>query len=266
MKLTLTAAFLLAANYGWGSSFCTTAPSYTEVGSYGSSTSAGCYVADKTFSDFALDPGQSDVYVAGAESGYTNGLGAYEVSALFSGSAAGGPWSAGPDGQVMGVFTFVADSANTYGFDTTYPTLPIASLITSITLSGAGDVPVGSNSNLIEAICIGAGACNVGDANSIELYGEISGTTYTGECNIFGQVTGATCSPNESTVTFSSAVTSVSVWANFDLYGPTTTGIASIDYIEDTFGEEGIAPEPSTFVLLGSALVGLAALRFRKRS
>jgi PEP-CTERM motif len=264
------AVFLLAANYGWGSNgACSADPSYTQVSSYGSGTSAGCYATDKTFSNFVEQGGGAlslaTVFLGADESGYTNGLGAYTVSALFSGSATGAAWTAGNE-EVHNYFTFIADSANTYGFDSTYPTLPSASPITSIALSGAGDVSSdGGHITVIEDICLGAGGCGFMANNSILLHiADSNGTSFSHSCTILN-LAGVTCSPDGTTVTFSSAVTSVSVYAQYELTGSFIgSGITSLDYFENTFGEDGVTPEPATFVLMGSALAALALLRLRK--
>ena len=270
-KITRAAAFALAASYAWGSNAaCSTSPSYTQATSYGSGTTAGCYVLDKTFSAFSeLAVGTGDFYLAGGQSGYTNGFGSYSASVQFTASATGDPWIVSENGLLNNQLNFIVDSANTYGFDSTYPTQPSASLITSVSLSGADGAGTGGGLiqvEVVEEFCIGAGGCNFAQTNSIELTLTDSGSGLLGDCHIFGHVAGATCLSNQASVTFSDVVTSLSVYSSYQLIAPSTNGLVALDYFEDTFGEDGITPEPSTFVLMGSALAGLAALRLRKRS
>jgi hypothetical protein len=73
-----------------------------------------------------------------------------------------------------------------------------------------------------------------------------------------------TTSATPITVLFATNVVTLNVSDNYvlDVHSTTTTSLTDF---ADTFGEEELAPEPSTFILFGSALVGIVALRIRKR-
>lgn len=170
------------------------------------------------------------------------------------------------DPPLAAQFDFVVDSANTYGFDSAYPAGVSQSLLTSITLSAAATVSDSGSIDLDEDICLGAVGCDAATNNYIFLSLSGSGGSLLGSCAIVGQVSGATCASG-ATVTFTNAVTTVSIAPKFVL-SPPASGSAptTLDSCKDTFGEDGIAPEPSTFVVLGSALAGLATLRLCQRS
>jgi hypothetical protein len=158
--------------------------------------------------------------------------------------------------------------------------------ITSVTLNtvtGTTGTPTtfGTDTIVVEEIfCVGTLACTATDEVTLE--GEIaasgsSAVTYT--CTKGSGVTAAdgTCATvagTSATFTFGTGFPSVPTINLVSTYTLTTSGTSdtgntdSLTKFADVFGEDEISPEPSTFILLGSALalIGLLRLRARRKS
>lgn len=115
----------------------------------------------------------------------------------------------------------------------------------------------------------GALTCSTPDSGSISIKYTATGTTgsthstaYT--CTLGGVTVTAGCTGADPTLTLTGSFTTLTtqtIVAIDNTHTASTQGLASL--IED-FGEVNGTPEPSTFVLLGSALVGFGFLRARR--
>ncbi len=183
----------------------------------------------------------------------------------------------GGDTVTTGTLNYLVDSAPTT-VNTNYPTLSPygANYITEIKLNMSGTAGNGKANDdgitLTQTFCIGTSACTTADEIVItESIGNDSSTvTYT--CSA-GTGSGATCGAatgsNASYATFKVNVIEVNVTdvyalsADQNFGGNNTT--TTLNNFTDVFTEDELTPEPSSILLLGGGLLGLAALRFRKR-
>jgi hypothetical protein len=296
-KFALFGVFALCANYGWGSvAACTTKAT---LASFGAATGAGCYETDKTFSNFGVVNGSnsagvpqsaSTVDIAGTDTfGGTEILNVpWTVSEAFTGATVANFQATGNgETRTQGTMSMLVNSTNAFLTNPSYPTPQAGAqnFITSVSLSTSGvtGTSTGTPDSLvvIETFCIGNGACTTGAGGDEVIltatYGNNSATpSYT--CALGAGVTAATahivgtsCPAGQSvtpiTVSFSLNVTTLTVSDSYALtahgnLGANTT--VTLNNFTNVFGEDELAPEPSTFVLFGSALAGLALLRFQK--
>jgi hypothetical protein len=107
----------------------------------------------------------------------------------------------------------------------------------------------------------GCGAAEVGQIKIVQT----GPAAYTDTC-IFGG-SAVTCGGTSAapSITLAAPVAFVLVQNNVVISNMTATFTYTVTSLTNEFNEVGESPEPSTFVLLGSALAGIAALRFQKR-
>jgi PEP-CTERM motif len=268
----ISAAVLVSASAWAGPSGCSTANPFTAVSTL---TANGCFQADQTFYNFTQGAGAGDV-IGGTPNvalagNFIDGSGtftktaAFTVGETFLGTAAGGGWTeTGTGGATKsGDFIQTVNSNDILGGDTQ------SGYITSVSLGAVGSTGADATDELIvsEKFCLGAGTTPC-TTNFVTIKATYLGSTETAptttSCVVTGTIAGVTCNgPTSLTATIlaSDHVTSLIVENGYQLeaHGNTTVTLTSF---EDSFG--GTAPEPSTFLLFGSALAGIAALRRRK--
>ncbi len=173
----------------------------------------------------------------------------------------------GAAGQIVGTITYLAN-ANVGGAEPTNPLLHWA--ITGLVLSSitGGDISGGAGGDLVtivETFCVSATttvACAAGNKGTIT-------ETYTGsDTPTFACTTGTgSClSATGATINFAgTGFTQIAISDVITIRNGSTT--AAMDSFTNTFKEGAeAAPEPSSFILLGSALMGLTMIRVRKNS
>jgi hypothetical protein len=297
-RCALIAVFVLAANYSWASvAACTTKAA---LNSFGTGTGNGCYETDKTFSNFGVANNSanggvvqnaSKVDITGTDTfGGTEKLNTlWTVSEAFTGVTVADFQATGTTGlQTAGTMSMLVNSTNAFLTNPTYPApRPGAqNFITSVSLStsGATGNSTGTADSLVvvETFCIGNGACTTG-ATGDEIiltatYGNNTGTpsytcalgagVFAANAHIVASSCPGTASATPITVQFSLNVTTLTVSDSYSLIVHGNNGNATtvtLNNFTDVFGEEELAPEPSTFVLFGSALAAVALFRFQRR-
>jgi len=255
------------------------------LASYSTGTGSGCYEIDQTFSNFAVTNGSAGtgstdqttgtVDIAGAST-FTAVTTPWTVTSTFTGNTAA-DWEVvdGSGGtNTEGTITYLTNTTQAFMTSATYPTVPSGHYIAIKSMSLTSSATDGTNAadtiTITETFCIGSAACTTGAAgNTITLTASYSGsgdTTATYGCTVLTDA-GATCGSATSatpiTLTFTTPVTTLNMTDNYNLvaHGGTTDTLTSFF---NTFNTEE-APEPSTFVLIGSALGGLGLLRLRAR-
>jgi hypothetical protein len=139
---------------------------------------------------------------------------------------------------------------NRYEFTTTGPTVAyFAFMLEGQSLGGAGLLGVAGTITGDVYLCIGAN------------FTASTSNTCSGTLQTIALVSGTTSYAVQLTM----ATANVGVLNNIVLAGGTGV-LAGATYLTAFDDEFEVSPEPSTFILLGSALAGLAALRLRKRS
>jgi len=286
-KFGLAGAFLLAANYSWGSTAaCTTTAA---LSSYGASTTGdGCYSVDQTFSLFSVSSQSTGAAIAqttttddiGATSGFSAITTPWSDNATFT-PAIAADWSeTSSGGQILGgTLNYVTDSQHSLMTDPSYQAaqtgysvfIKTASLA-AVGTTGNSALAGGDSMSVTEILCIGTAACVAGGTgNEITLTetwaNNISTPTLT--CTITGSAAHATCAAGVATFTLN--VTQLNVTDIYTMAVHLSTGGGSnttdtLTSFTNDFTDGEITPEPSTFILMGSALAGVAALRFRKRN
>ncbi len=297
--LAAIGTLLFAANYGWGSTAaCITKATLASFGT--PATGDGCYETDKTFSNFTLVNGSSGtgvaqststVDIAGSDTFGGEKLNTpWTVSEAFTGVTAADFAVTGTGGATTkGTMSMLVNSTNAYLTNPGYPHPQAGAnnFITSVSLSTSGTTGDANNNDdsltVVEMFCIGNGACTTGAGGDEVIltatYGNNSSTpSYT--CALGAGVTAATahivaasCPATANAapivVSFALNVTTLTVTdvytlaAHIDAAGGNTT--VTLNNFTDVFGEEELAPEPSTFILLGLALAAVAALRLRRK-
>lgn len=297
-RLAAIGTLLLAAN-GWGSTAaCITKASLSSFGA--TATGSGCYETDQTFSNFATVNGStstgvaqsnSTIDIAGSDTFTSETLNTpWLVSEAFSGATAADFAVTGTGGATTkGTMSMLVNSTNAYLTNPTYPHPQAGAnnFITSVSLATSGTTGDANNNDdslvVVEMFCIGSGACTTGAGGDEVIltatYGNNSSTpSYT--CALGAGVTAATahiaaasCPGTASAapivVSFSLNVTTLTVTdiytlaAHVNAAGGNTT--VTLNNFTDVFGEEELAPEPSSFFLLGLALAAVAALRLRRK-
>jgi hypothetical protein len=302
-KLAVMGTFLLAANYGWSSTAaCKTQATLASFGVTAPTTGDGCYETDKTFSNFAVINGSSTG--VGTGTNFTQSTSTIDIagSDTFSSEKLNTPWSVseaftgvGSDFSVTGTggittkgtMSMLVNSTNAFLTNPSYPK-PVAgatNFINTMSLSTSGttgNANAGDDKLIVtETFCIGNAPCTATDEVILTAtYGNNSSTAgYTcgfgaGGSAATADVVAGSCSATSSAtpdvVQFSLNVTTVTVVdvytlvAHVNSAGGGTT--VTLNNFTDVFGEEELAPEPSTFILLGSALAGVAVLLRRKQS
>jgi hypothetical protein len=279
---------LLAANYGSSSTAaCTTKATLASFGA--KTTGDGCYETDKTFSNFAVVSGSSGtgiaqststVDIAGSDTFVNEALNTpWNVSEAFTGATAADFAVTGTGGATTkGTMSMLVNSTKAFITNPSYPT-PVAgatNFIKTVSLSSSGttgNANAGDDSLIItETFCIGNVACTAstevtitatyGNNSSTPAYTCVAGATAHATCGSASSASPIVASYgiNVTTLTVTDVYTAV---AHRNAAGGSTT--VTLNNFTDIFGEEELAPEPSTFVLLGSALAAVAALRRRKQ-
>jgi PEP-CTERM motif-containing protein len=245
------------------------------VSFYGTDPGSGCYAIDKSFTNFSvLDSSNIGTAQSGSTDDFTGSgppVSSVATPWLVYGTftpASAADWRAtgtGTGGQVAGTINYLADSQQHYINPVPgYPGPPGAVLqIYSASLGMVGTTGgAGDSVSLTETFCFGAAACTLSDAATLTVTmagGNPSALTYA--CNV-GATFQGNCE-NYSTVMFSSAI-SVATLNVTDAYKLSVSGTDTdtLNSFVNDFGEED-APEPSSFVLLGTALAGAAFSRLR---
>jgi hypothetical protein len=301
-RFALAGAFLLAANYGWAvTAACPSSGTALSNLTNTSPFNLYCYDTDKTFYNFAVSgtgtnggvsQTTSTVDIAGA-----NTLGTYSLNtpwtttATFTGATAADfqATSLGTftNAVTTGTMTWLVDSAstavNTAGQGYPTPQAGASNVITGLTFNASGvtgNSSAGDSLVVTQTFCIGLSACTTGatgDTITIAATWANNATTPTYSCTALTDSDATCTSATSNVVTFNSS--NIQLLNVTDLYtltakdnltsppltaNPTTVTLTNFN---DVFAEEELSssPEPSTFILMGSALVGVAALRFRKR-
>jgi hypothetical protein len=153
---------------------------------------------------------------------------------------------------------------------------PVASpggsfVITTVGLSTVGTTGNSANGDAItitKTFCIGTSACTaadevtlvatIGNNSSTPSYTCVAGASSSASC-------GSASSGSPILATYAVSVFTLNVTDIYKLTapGPATTS-DTLTSFTDSFGEQQIAPEPSTFVLLGGALALIMGIRYRQ--
>jgi hypothetical protein len=212
-------------------------------------SASGCETGDKIFGNFALQTATT-TGVGGASASSLNniyilGTGSLpNITAEFDSGT--NEWSANPGFTGAGSVTQELDF--TVNVD-----------------------PSDSGGFLLAGLNVGSLAGNTENAGFIQItYNICPDATFTpgctGEISLkLGQGTGSVTSPGE--LFFSTGLTNIaSIQTLITVTAPSSSDFAGLSDFQLTFdqGTQGV-PEPSTFILLGSALASIAALRYRKR-
>jgi hypothetical protein len=270
------------------------------LGSYGATQgpTVGCFTSDKSFTNFSVTPnGTGGTTVQSLTTDDLTGSSTYvsagtpwTVTAKYT-PATASDWENSVEGSpsyLSGIINELVNSSGAYitpgagaGQNNQYPTVTDGTTfyISTVSLGSlVGETGTGYPDNTIldlERFCIGAADCTGFGAggNSVQLEAYIQGsgsTTVTYNC-IAGSDAGIVASscPSSSsstpiTVAFSSpySVTTLNVTDEYSL--DNYTGTETMTSFTNVFGEDE-APEPSMLMPLGTALAGLAILRFSKR-
>ena len=256
-------------------------PSSTQtLSSFGAqSTTTGCFEVDKSFTNFNVtNQGNNgganqitaNINISGTDT-FTNVTTPWAVTSTFTPTSAPIWTDSTTNTNLTATVNFLVDTSGQFinsGTNTQYPTATpgFSFAINSVSLSGlAGSTGTGGSSiTLTETFCIGTGACTA--ANTITLsavIGNNSTVAGTFACSVGAGVTAAigTCGAG-ATFNFAIPVTTVNVFDQYNLNNHNGTDF--LTSFSNTFGEIEVTPEPSTLVLLGTALVGVGFARFRK--
>jgi hypothetical protein len=276
LKLSAVAALLLFASTGWA----TTAPcsSTASLASYGTGDGNGCYEIDQSFTNFSVIDGSnigttqttSTDDITGS-SNYSAPTTPFLVYGAFT-PAAASDWQAtgtGTGGTVQGTINDLVDSQQNFISIPSYPAGVFQIDSVSIGMEGTTGLTSGDSIAVTKTFCEGASGCTTGPSGDAavltvtmtSLGGASSELVY--GCTVESGFAG-TCSPDKSTVDFSPLATlNVTDQYNLTVSGSDTDTLSSF---VNFYGEEGTTPEPSSFVLLGTALAAAGLLRLRRKA
>lgn len=273
------AAFVLAANIGWGSySACAGAAKRNKLGAYTQSTpGTGCSVTDASFENMSLanpvgtgtftaqTTSTDDIYATStAASGNTVG----PVNFFFD-PAAAADWEVTAGTSTEGAtinYNAIAHTSGVAPFAPAPTSAGYSWLFDSIILLPTATISAGGGNTITitEVFCLGATTtvgCAAADKGTITAkYTNNSTVAYTCAFGSAGCVSGTS-----NTVDLSAALQTgtIAISETYLLSRTGSTGNLTLTDIKDTFGEDAESPEPSTFVLLGTALAAVGLLRFR---
>lgn len=268
-----------AANAGCATSSTPSTPA--ALGSFGATqgTGVGCWGIDQTFSAFTVTGNATLVNtdISGTTS-YPGSLtvnSPWNVADTLTGNAGGAITETGGGGTTLtGSVGLTTNSNNQFGFNSSYvpPTGQNGIYITGTTLSEIGTTGANANDTITvtEVLCAAATCTTGATSNEITLTVQMAGngvsTETTHTCALVGTGSNAACVAGQAGVTFNlhiPTVTIVSETYSLVVHGGSTTD--TLTSFTNTWTNEELTPEPSTFVLMGAALIGVAALRFRKQ-
>jgi hypothetical protein len=289
----------VSGGVAWASTGSCTTP--MALANYGStSTANGCYDIDQTFSNFAVAnqstvgatiQSLSTVDVSGSST-WTSDASPWMNTSTFSGNTGANsntpaPWTiTANDVNLGGTITYLTNTTEAYFSPSSYLAPPAGDslLITNVSLSEAGLTGADSSDSatVTETLCVGSATCSQSgsNGNAIYLVATISGANQTiPQYQCFYASTsanaGATCSTvfvgpggpsSPITVTFTNPVATLNFTDQYELVAADgVTSTVTLDDLSNTFGNEEVSPEPSTFVLLGAGLAGLGLMRAHRR-
>ncbi len=278
----MLAAFVLAANTSWGSySACAGAAPGNTLGSYTQSTrGTGCSITDASFENISLTNAVGTGTFT-AQSTSTDDIHATSTAAsgntvgpvdFFFDPAAAADWqltaSTSTEGATIN-YNAIAHTSGSAPFAPAPTTAGDQWLFDSIILTPTATISAGGGNTITvtEVFCLGAtttAGCAAADKGTITAtYTNNSTVAYT--C-IFGS-TGCV-SPTSNTVDLTAALQTAAI-AVSETYLLSRTGLTgatlTLTDFENTFGEDAESPEPSTFILLGTALIAIGLLRRHAR-
>jgi hypothetical protein len=265
--------------------------STSALSNLGTGNGNGCYDVDQTFSNFnvansaggtpAQSPGTVDV---SGSSTFTSEATPWSNTETFSGDTGSGsdtaaPWAtAGRNTELAGTISFITNSTDSvpYFSPSDYPAAPAGDSLlidnVSLTAKGSTSTSRGSSVTITESFCIGASACTTGPSgDTITLSASFSGAndsiaSYTCEVLTDAHASCGSAGPSSSpiTVSFINPVATLNFNDSYNLVQGYSSSAATLNDFSNTFGNVTEAPEPSTMVLLGTALAGIALLRARR--
>jgi hypothetical protein len=301
-KFIIASSFLLIASVGRATnSTCTTAAALSSFGTAG--TGVGCFAVDKSFTNLGVNnvgtigttqTGATDLIAssntlgmvtnpwtvtatftpAAAADWQATGSTGSELVGLIGGTAGTQSVSAGVPGEegmvVNSTGTFITCGSGT-GENTQCPTPTTGNHfnITSVGLSnvsGTDGANASDDIKVVEIFCVGTATCTAAD--EVTILASISGSgssTASYTCTPGSGVTYGSCGTASATgvaFTFNTHENTINVVNEYALqvFNVTEDTLSSF---QDVFGEDEVTPEPSTFVLFGTALALIGLLRFR---
>jgi len=293
--LGLTAGIAIALgmmscpNVGWASvSICTS--SAVTLASFGATdTGDGCINADQSFSNFATSSAagptltNSDNKIA-ATNTFSSVSTPWTVTDLFTPVAASDWETSGASGNLAAGITVLTDSQQNYITNPFYPPPDPghALFLTSLKLiatgsTGNGTGVLGDNMSMSADFCIGNNACTNPNFE-VQLsadWGQNTSTVTAYTCSVGASVTayfscGSSQSDTPITVTFLQAIATVTVEDGFNMVTNKAGTTDQLISFANVWGGEELpigseSPEPSTFVMLGAGIAGMALLRSRRK-
>jgi hypothetical protein len=278
MKRILLSLLILSSSAAWAATLnCPTVSGTTSAtvnngtNGFGGGTTVsqgGCFAVDETFGNFGLSG-------AAISSGTLDTIMSANAAPVGQSVDLNGTFSVAASSSAVSTVTYVTQ------FGTSFPATNSLIQQIVITLSGV-NIPVATSSNSSgdSSIQLAIGVCeNPANDDGAPEHGGISsftGTTCTG--TTAGDLVGTGYVSNTFTITNTSQITPisngtfsfgielsepVSVLALDNLLTLTSVNGASGITFSD-FTESFDSPEPATFVLLGSALLVIALLRYRR--
>jgi hypothetical protein len=269
-KLLMPVLILTVPSLYGGIVACQTASNtQSELVTLGTGTTNGCYQDDLSYSNIALSGGDT--------------IGSTAQIHLYGGGTAASLDTVGPVDMFTSGFTTAGGGAGTDSGTVTVqvnanaagasPTPPdsfwnITHLQLDPTIAAANNISV----TITEDFCLNATQATTGGncsaANTYVLTATYATDSATAVFNC--TVNSASCGASETggVVTFSENVFSIAVSEQIsiaDTAGHGNIG-GTVTDVENIFTEDGVTPEPSTFILLGSALLGLTVFRKRKKA
>jgi hypothetical protein len=288
--LGLIAAMFVFASAGWASTASCNATKAT-LGSFSGGTNPGgpgqgCYETDDTFSQFNVTNGSTgtgSTMQTNATDNITGSTNFAAVSTPWTETATFTPtttadWTITGRGgaENQGTINMIVNSNEAEFTDPSYhaPTAGDQIFFSTLGLATVGSTGRGTTADslvVIETYCIGSAVCTSLDTVTITATYGNNATTPTFMCNA-GTSSLATCAVNGQSATFNGGanVTTLNVTDQYTSIVNVRGEISTTDTLTsfaNSFGdfEGSTSPEPSTFVLLGSALAGLGFVRLRRK-